>query len=204
MATMASVILQQTGVCRSAVRNGWCFHNQTNRYFISSSVNNMGEREQTFKRFSKDVGFNKKDGVSVNYKLVYRLSLERYVEPAKYIGFGFGVFSVAMLPFLMMSQKDYLVVENFVIGGKFEIISMWSFITLHSIAMLKVVHSLPMRIYFSETEDNFLVVSNNPFLPWKKVLLSVKPGDLEQVLVPENQDRFRNLNYFVNEQSKVK
>ena len=126
-----------------------------------------------------------------------------------------------MLPFLMMSQKDYLVVENFVIGGKFEIISMWSFITLHSIAMLKVVHSLPMRIYFrytqkhkllpfiafltfSETEDNFLVVSNNPFLPWKKVLLSVKPGDLEQVLVPENQDRFRNLNYFVNEQSKVK
>ena len=90
----------------------------------------------------------KKDGIPSNYKLVYRLSLQRYLEPTKYLGFGVGVMSVAMLPLLLLSQKDTLVVNNFILASKFEMIVFWSFITLHSVAMLKVVYSTPMRIYF--------------------------------------------------------
>ena len=89
-----------------------------------------------------------KDGVPVDYKLVYRLSLEKYLEPAKYIGFLTGAVSVIMLPFIVMSQKQFLVTENFYISSKFQIISMWSFISIHSFAMLKLVHSVPQRIYF--------------------------------------------------------
>ena len=80
--------------------------------------------------------------------MVYRLSLEKYVEPGKYIGFGAGVISVALLPIIMMSQKQELVAQNFYVGGKAEMISMWLFITLHSVAGLKLIHSLPQRIYF--------------------------------------------------------
>ena len=80
--------------------------------------------------------------------MVYRLSLEKYVEPAKYIGFGAGVISVAMLPIIILSHKQSLEVGNFYVAGKAEMISMWIFITLHSVATLKIVHSLPQRIYF--------------------------------------------------------
>ena len=80
--------------------------------------------------------------------MVYRLSLEKYVEPAKYIGFGAGVLSVAMLPVIILSQKQSLLAGNFYIAGKVEMISMWIFITLHSVAILKLIHSLPQRIYY--------------------------------------------------------
>ena len=48
---------------------------------------------------------------------------------------------------------------------------------------------------FSEAEDNFVIVSNNPYIPWKKVLLPMEPGDLEEVFLPKERDHFRNLNY---------
>ena len=80
--------------------------------------------------------------------MVYRLSLKKYVEPAKYIGFGAGVISVAMLPIIILSQKQSLLSGNFYISGKGEMISMWFFITLHSVAILKLIHCLPQRIYF--------------------------------------------------------
>ena len=79
---------------------------------------------------------------------MYRLSLQKYLEPTKYLGFGIGVMSVAMLPLLVLSQKDTLVVNTFILASKFEMLIFWSFITLHSVAMLKVVHSTPIRIYF--------------------------------------------------------
>ena len=80
--------------------------------------------------------------------MVYRLSLEKYVEPAKYIGFAAGVISVAMLPVIILSQRHSLLVGNFYVSGKVEMISMWIFVTLHSVAILKLIHSLPLRIYF--------------------------------------------------------
>ena len=80
--------------------------------------------------------------------MVYRLSLEKYVEPAKYIGFGAGVISIAMLPLIILSHKQSLHTGNFYVGGKAEMVSMWFFITLHSVAILKLIHSLPQRIYF--------------------------------------------------------
>ena len=80
--------------------------------------------------------------------MVYRLSLDKYVEPAKYIGFGAGVISVAMLPIIILSQKQSLLSGNFYIAGKAEMITLWVFITLHSVAILKLIHSLPQRIYF--------------------------------------------------------
>ena len=80
--------------------------------------------------------------------MVYRLSLDKYVEPAKYIGFGAGVISVAMLPIIILSQKQSLLSGNFYIAGKAEMITLWIFITLHSVAILKLIHSLPQRIYF--------------------------------------------------------
>ena len=42
-------------------------------------------------------------------------------------------------------------------------------------------------------EDNFIFVSNHPYLPWKKTLVPVLPGNLEEVLVPERRDHFRNI-----------
>ena len=80
--------------------------------------------------------------------MVYRLSLEKYVEPAKYVGFGAGVISIAMLPLIVLSQKQSLLAGNFYVAGKAEMTFMWIFITLHSVAILKLVHSLPQRIYF--------------------------------------------------------
>ena len=84
----------------------------------------------------------------VSYKLVYKLSLGNYLEPAKYTGFVSGVISLVALPLLLISQKHSMIIQNIYIGSKFEMIFLWSLITLHSFATLKLVYSVPQRIYF--------------------------------------------------------
>jgi hypothetical protein len=139
----------------------------------------------------------KKDGVPSDYQMIYRMGLESYIEPTKYIGFGASIFSVAVLPFMLINPEELveLSIGRLSFGGVWETWALWAFILNHAVGAYYVCYKVPIRMYFSEKEDNYIIVMNHP-LPWKKILVTVEPGDVDSKLKQTDifqMNRFRHM-----------
>ena len=146
----------------------------------------------------------KKDGVPSDYQMVYRMGLESYIEPTKYMGFGASIFSVAFLPF-MLSNPEKLVglgVGTFVTTATWETWALWAFILNHAVAGYYVCYKVPIRMYFSEKEDNYIIVMNHP-LPWKKILVTVEPGDVDSKLKQPDIFQMNNFRHMIVSKKRV-
>jgi len=129
----------------------------------------------------------KKDGVTEDYKLIYRMSMEHYIETSKYIGFGGSLGATALLPILIMNHRAMAGTTYssgfgaWSWGPSWQIFGFWSILLSHALSAFYVCYKVPLRIYYSDKNDNFLFVMNS-FLPWKRNLLRVvEAGDVENI-----------------------
>jgi len=142
------------------------------------------------------VKLKKKDGVPSDYEIIYRMGLESYIEPTKYIGFAAGLSSILLFPYVLLNRDQLAEVgflSKFAIDSGWEIIGLWSFLLFHSIACLSVAQKVPIRMYFSKQSDDFIIVKNNLYLPWRPSRLTVKSGDV--VHVEKETDIFQVNNF---------
>ena len=123
------------------------------------------------------------DGVPASYSLVYRTSVENYLEPSKYIGLGAAVLSLGLTPYLIMqtSQTGVMGIENYTISTNHEMWGFWLILILHTLACSRKSYCTPLRVYYSEDQDNFLFSFNHWINPFKRSVVSVGPGDLDHV-----------------------
>ena len=141
-------------------------------------------------RFTK---INIKDGVPSNYSLVYRTSMENYVEPSKYVAIGGAVLSVAVLPVLVLDpgRLFHSAAGQFYLTSSMEVWGFWFIVLAHCVACYKIAHSVPLRIYHSQKEDNFLFIFNHKFHLNKKEIVVVGTGQLEEC--PVENDIWREV-----------
>ena len=137
--------------------------------------------------------FRKADKIPDKYQLVYRTSFENYLEGAKYFGAGATVSAAVTLPILILNSETMSRASagGISISSLHEMFGMWSFIALHALACLKIVHVVPIRIYYSESEDNFLFVFHHLVKFWEKVVVSAEPGDL--LNIPSKYEHLRHV-----------
>ena len=174
---LARLILVQPGrigrECSSLLRTGAGYHTSAP---LAGSWDYLQKR-----RPMSSLKLQKKDGVPEDYKMIYRMGIESYIEPTGYIGFGASIVSVGLLPWILMNQNHLVgmpFIGNLPLSGTWEAVIIWGFIVNHALAGYYVGYKVPIRMYFSEKSDNFIIVMNH-FLPWKKSLFTVESGDVE-------------------------
>ena len=161
------------------------------KLFSSTSVTYF-ERDQ-FRNRLADTKINIKDGVPSNYSLVYRTSMENYVEPSKYVAIGGAVLSAAILPVLVLDPGRLFQASSgqFYLTSSFEVWGFWFMVLAHCLACFKISHSVPLRIYHNQKEDNFLFIFNHKFHLYKKEIVRVGSGQLEEC--PAENDIWREV-----------
>ena len=161
------------------------------KYFSSSSVINF-ERDQRMIR-KDDTKINAQDGVPTNYSLVYRTSMENYVEPSKYVAIGGAVLSAAVLPVLILDpgRLFHSAAGQFYLNSSGEAWGFWFIILAHCLACHKISHCFPLRIYHDWENDEFLFIFNHKFYLHKKEIVTVSAGQLEEC--PVENDVWREV-----------
>jgi len=143
------------------------------------------------------------DGVSKNYELVYRTALENYLNPARYVGQGTFLTAFVVVPSLLGQKSSMIGVGNFYLTQSFELWGFWFLILAHAIACLKICNSVPVRIYFSKKDDNFMFVFNDIFHYRRMKKLSVEPGDVGQCPSKNNFFKLDHLRHITMDRKKV-
>eukprot|EP00092_Neocalanus_flemingeri_P035923 GFUD01039114.1.p1 GENE.GFUD01039114.1~~GFUD01039114.1.p1 ORF type:complete len:239 (+),score=17.88 GFUD01039114.1:48-764(+) len=154
------------------------FHTSTMLQLTLADLKKKGNMKSSAK-------LTKKDGVPSDYQLVYRLGMESYIEPTKYLAFISGITTLVILPLLVLNQDQlpsYEFMGNLSISSGWESYMMLGVILNHALAGLYIAHKVPLRMYFSEESNNFIIVMNHFLLPWKKSLLTVEGGDVTQLV----------------------
>jgi len=143
----------------------------------------------------KTVKLQEKDGVSKDYQMVYRMaSMESYMNGANFVGFVASIVSVGTLPLILIYGTDVTYMEGLGSFGFWECLGLWGFLLNHALAGYYCTYKIPIRIYYSQKKDNFMIVYNHA-LPWKKSIIAVNDGGIQTKLKYENKDIFYLNNY---------
>ena len=169
---------------------------------FNMSRNMSLDKKEQFTKISEKL--RKKDGVSQNYELVYRTTLESYINPTRYFGQGTLITAFSVLPIGLLGKKSSVLgVGNFILTQSFELWGFWFFILAHALACLKICNSVPVRIYFCKSEDNFLFVFNDIFHFSKMKKFSVEPGNIVQSSTKNNYFKLDHLRHITIDRKTV-
>lgn len=137
----------------------------------------------SFGRKHREVLTHKRDGINPKeYDIVYQTTASPYIALGQVCVFVSALTTVfLMYPYL---NTEIFLSNNVYIRENLERGIMFSFFVLINLGILYVIRSFPLRIYYSESRNNFVVIFKQLFNPWLNRRVVCKTGDL--LYTPKN------------------